>query len=186
MSIIKDGSGTGRTLRINSENRADVESVTRPLDQHINEVYAKVFSVAFDAIDPVGADDYFYYMKNTGTKNLHVTDIRIRSTVAGVVEVHGVTGTASFTSETAITPTNRTIGSAESLTATTSADTNVTGLTSSGVLFYVPCETANEENEFKTSSHIIIPPGQAMALLWDTSTGALSGVVSVYEDQGVS
>lgn len=183
--IIKDGAGSGNTVKINSENRMDTEAVTRPLDQHINEVYHKEFSLPFDAIDPVGADDYFVYIKNTGTRDFHVTDIRIRSTVVGTVEVHGVTGTASFAAGTDIAPVNRTLGAAETITATIKTDTNTTGITTSGTLFFIRCDTADKESALKTSSHIIIPPGQSMALLWDTSTGALSGVISLYEDQGV-
>ena len=184
MSIIRDGNGTGKSAKVNSENRLDVESITRPIDQHINELYAKSFSLPFDAIDPTGADDYFFYFKNTGTKNLHITDVRIRSTVAGTVEIHAVSGTAS--AGTTVTPVNRTIGNSNSLTATIETGVNITGLTNDGVIFYQRLDTADEEKHLKTSSHIILPPGQAIALLWDAATGALSGVVSAYEDQGVS
>jgi hypothetical protein len=186
MTVIKDGSGTGRTTKVNEENRLDVESVSRSLDQHINELYQKCFSLPFDAIDPVGADDYFVYMKNTGTKNLHITDLRIRSTVAGTVEIRAVSGTPSYTADTDITPVNLSIGSSESLTGTFKTDTNTTGLTNEGVLFYHRLNTVGQEEHLRTSAHIIIPPGQAVALLWDAATGALSGTVSMYEDQGVS
>lgn len=186
MTIIKDGTGSGRHARVNVENRLDVESITRPIEQHINERYEKYFSLSFDAIDPVGADDYFVYLKNTGTKNLHITDVRIRSTIAGTVEWHGVSGTASFTSGTDITPVNRVLGSSETLTMTAKTDTDTTGLTSGGLVFYQRLDTANEDFHLRTSGHVIMPPGQAMALAWDAATGALSGVISIYEDQGVT
>lgn len=184
MTMIKDGAGTGRTARVNVENRLDVESTTRNIEQHINEAYQKYFSLPFDAVDPTGADDNFLYLKNTGTKNLHITNFRLRSTVAGVVEVHGVTGTAA--SGTTLTPVNRTVGSAESLDAIAEYGADITGLTSSGVLFYMGLDTANKQEHLRSSGHIIIPPGQAIALLWDTSTGILSGTLSAYEDQGVT
>jgi hypothetical protein len=104
--------------------------------------------------------------------------------VAGVVEVRSVTGTAS--SGTTVVPVNRSIGSSESLVATIETGADITGLSNTGVIFYQSLDTANEENHLKISAHIIIPPGQAIALLWDTSTGILSGVVSAYEDQGVT
>jgi archaellum component FlaG (FlaF/FlaG flagellin family) len=184
MSIIKDGSGTGNSLRINEENRADVESVNRSIDQHINELYEKVFSLPFDAIDPTGADDYFLYIKNTGTKNLHVEALELRSTVAGTVEIHQVSGTAS--SGTTLTPVNRTLGSSASITATIETGADITGLSSEGILEYIRCAAVNTSYRSEITSHIIMPPGQAMALLWDTSTGALSGMITVYEDQGVT
>lgn len=184
MAIIKDGAGTGKTAKVNEENRLDVEAISRSIEQHINEVYEKYFSIPFDAIDPTGADDYFLYIKNTGTKNLHVTDSRIRSTVAGTVEIHAVSGTAS--SGTTVTPVNRTVGSSQSLVATVESDPDFTGLSNEGVVFYQRLDTVDTDEHLRTSGHIIIPPGQAIAYLWDTSTGALSGVVSVYEDQGVT
>jgi archaellum component FlaG (FlaF/FlaG flagellin family) len=183
MAIIKDGAGTGKTARVNTENRLDVESISRSIDQHINELYQKYFSLPFDAVDPTGADDYFFYLKNTGTKNLHITDLRIYSTVVGTVEVQSVSGTAS--SGTTVTPVNRTIGNSNSLDATIETGVDITGLTNEGVLFYHRLDTADEEKHLKMSAHIILPPGQAIALLWDAATGALSGSMSVYEDQGV-
>jgi hypothetical protein len=183
-TIIKDGAGTGKTARVNTENRLDVESVSRPIEQHINELYQKYFSLPYDAIDPTGADDYFMYIKNTGTKNLHVTDHRVRSTVAGVVEIHAVTGTAS--SGTTVTPVNRYVGSSETLGATVETGVDITGLTSAGTIFLQRLDTVAKDYHLRTSGHIIIPPGQAIALLWDTASGIISGVMSIYEDQGVT
>lgn len=184
MSIIKDGSGSGKTLRVNVENRASVDSVSRTIGQHINEVYQKHFSLAFDAIDPTGADDYFIYLKNTGTKNIHVTKFRVRSTVAGSVELHRVTGTAS--SGTAISPTNLYLGNSNTPTMTAETDPNFTGLTQAGIIEYVRLDTVDKDYVEEIPEHIIIPPGQALAFLWDAATGALSGNIEIYEDQGVN
>ena len=183
--IINDGTGTGDTAKVNVENRLDVEAVNRPIVQHINEKYAKVYTLSFDAIDPVGADDYFVYLKNTGTKDFHVTHIRVRTTVIGVLEIHNVTGTASFTSGNDIAPENLTIGSSNTITATIKTDTDTTNLSNAGVLFYQRLAVADTDYLLKVDAHIIIPPGQSIALLWDTATGALSGNITMYEDQGV-
>lgn len=179
--IIKDGTGTGSTLKVNSENRLESEAIVRPLDQHLNEAHALVYSLPFDAIDPVAADDFFIYIKNTGSASLHITDIRIRSTVAGNVEVHHVIGTASFTADADLLNVNRLLGSANILTAIAKSDTDVTGLSSSGVVFYIPLNVTDQQEHLKTSAHVIVPPGQAMALAWDAATGALSGTISIYQ-----
>jgi hypothetical protein len=184
MSIIKDGSGTGRTMKINEENRADVEAISRPITQHINELYEKHFSLFFEAIDPTGADDYFFYMKNTGTKNIHITKSRFASTVAGSVEFHSVTGTASSVND--ITPVNRSLGSSVTPTLTVGTNVDITGLTNAGTLLHLRLDTANKDVVDEHPSHIIIPPGQALALLWDAATGILKGTIDIYEDQGVS
>lgn len=183
MSIIKDGAGSGYTARVSSENRLHVTSVSVPSDQHVNEDHQKYFSVPFSGIDPVGADDYFFYIENTGIKNLHVTDFRMRSTVAGNVGIHHVIGTPVYVGETAVTPVNRYLGQTGTLDATVNTDTDITGLTNQGELFCICIPVINTTYHLKTSSHIIIPPGQAMALHWDTATGAISGTVSIYEAQ---
>ncbi len=184
--IIKDGAGSGLNAKVNKENRLDVESVSRSIEQHINEKYKKTYTLSYDAIDPTGADDYFLYIKNTGTKNLHVTHIRTRTTVVGVVEIHNVTGTVIFGTETAITPENLTVGDSSTITAVTSADVNATGLANAGILFYQRLAVAATDYLLKIDAHIIIPPGQAIAFLWDTASGILSGNVTIYEDQGVT
>lgn len=184
MSIIKDGSGSGRALRINKENRASTDTIIRSIAQHINEVYQKHYSLTFDAIDPTGADDYFVYLKNTGTKNLHVTKLRLRSTVAGSVELHRVTGTAS--SGTAISPTNYYLGSSNTPVMIAETDPNFTGLTQAGIIEYIRLDTVDKDYTEEIPEHIIIPPGQALAFLWDAATGALSGNVEIYEDQGIN
>ena len=181
--IIKDGAGTGKSLKINAENRADVDAVSRSITQHVNEVYQKHFSISFEAIDPTGADDYFFYYKNTGTKNIHVTKTRFKTTVVGAVEIHHVTGTASTVTDVA--PVNRYVGSAEAVPASTGTSVNFTGLTVAGVLNRLQLSTANVDFVDDSPSHIIVPPGQAIALMWDTSTGILAGTIDMYEDQGI-
>jgi len=182
--IIKDGNGTGKTAAVNFENRLDVESVIRTVTQHINELYQKHFSLTFEAVDPTGADDHFFYFKNTGTKNIHFTKFRFKSTVVGAVEVNHVSGTAS--SVNAITPANRFIGSTNTLTATVGTNVDITGLTVENVLKRLTLSTADTDFVDESPSHIILPPGQAISFLWDTSTGVLAGTIDVYEDQGVT
>jgi hypothetical protein len=51
-------------------------------------------------------------------------------------------------------------------------------------MLYMTLDTVNKDYVDEAPSHIIVPPGQAMALLWDTATGALTGTIDLYEDQG--
>lgn len=172
-----------RETEITTENRAQTDTVSRTIDQHINEVYEKHFSLTFEAIDPTGADDYFFYLKNTGTKNIHITKARYKSTVTGAVELHYVTGTASST--TAVTPVNRYIGSSKTITATAGTAADITGLTNGGVLSRYALSSTDTDFVINYPAHVILPPGQAIALLWDTSTGVLAGTIELYEDQGI-
>jgi len=176
-----DGEGNGPWAGVDSNHRLKVISVQETVDRNVNRIDHKVWSLPFEGIDPVGADDYFVYIRNTGTKDLAVTDVRVESTVAGVVEVHHVSGTAVHTAGVDISPVNRYLGGSATPTATIKTDTDVTGLTNEGVIFWINCPVVDTLYHLSTSSNIIIAPGQAMALMWDTATGILSGVVSLVE-----
>ena len=184
MVQIVDGQ-TGNSAIVTDEYRLETDTVSRSITQHINEKYEKHFSLTFEGIDPAGADDYFFYYKNTGTRNIHFTKFRFQSTVAGNVEIHHVTGTPSYAADTDVTPVNRTIGSTKTITSTIKTDTNTTGISNSGTLIKLRIDTVNKDYLDNAPSHIIVPPGQAIALLWDTSTGVLSSTIDLYEDQGI-
>ena len=185
MVTLTNGVGNGNTAEITAENKLEVSSVSRSITQHINENYNKHFSLTFDAIDPVGADDYFVYINNTGTKNIHLTKFRFRSTVPGSVELHHVSGTASYAADVDISPANRYLGAANVVTLVAKTDTNTTGLTKLEDLIHIRLAVADTDYVDDAPSHIIIPPGQAFACLWDTATGILSGTIDFYEDPGV-
>lgn len=178
---IDDGKGRGYVLSVNAENQVDTFSVIETHERRINRVDHKYWSLPFQAIDPAGADDYFIYLKNTGTKELAITDIRIATTVVGTCEVHHVTGTPSYTSDTDIAPVNRYLGSSTAPTMTAKTDTDTTGLTNEGILFLIDMPATGTTYHLSPSGDIFLPPGQAMALLWDQATGILSGVISVAE-----
>lgn len=177
---IEDGLGTGRVARVDSENRLFAKAVTELQDHHINVVSGKVWSIPFEGLNPAGADDYVVYIKNNGSKDLGITDIRIMAdTAATQVEIHAVSGTASGGSD--ITPVSRTVGSSASPTATIQSGTDITGLTNDGVLFFIQCAVANTEYQLRTSSNVLIPKGKAIGLLVETGTANVTGVISLVE-----
>jgi len=182
MAVIKNGGHDGDFgMVVSGEGRAQVDAVIETGDRHINIEHQKVWSLPFEAIDPVAADDYFLYIKNTGITNLAITDFRLESSVIGTVEVHYVTGVPSYTADVDITPVNRYIGSAIIPTAIIKTDTNTTGLVDGGILFWINCDVADKTKHESTSSNIVIPPGQSVALMWDTGTGILKGMISLVE-----
>lgn len=180
--IIKNGSHDGDYgLKISQEGRAQTDSAVETEDRHINIAHEKVWSVSYEGVDPAGADDFFLYIRNTGQAHLAVSDFRLESSVIGTVEVHAVSGTPSYVTGTDISPVNRHIGSSVAPNATIKHDTDITGLTDDGVIFWVNCDTADKTAHLHTSSNIILPPGQAIALMWDQATGVEKGIISVIE-----
>lgn len=176
MGTIQDPS-TRKGAAVNSSGQLSITGPMETVDYHATVTHQKYWSCPFEDVDPTGADDYFFYLKNTGTVLLSVPDIRLSTTVAGAVQVQWVTGTAA--SGTTLTPVNRYLGSPNAPAATIEYGANITGLTSAGELFRIDLDTTGKLVKMHTTGNILIPPGQAIALIWDTGTGVLSGSVSV-------
>lgn len=182
MTVVKNGSHDGDFgWRISKEGRGQIDSVVESTDRHLNIEHQKVWSLPFEGVTPVAADDYFFYIKNDGTTNLAITDFRLESSVIGTVEVHSVTGIPVYVGASAVPPVTRFVGSAVIPTATINTDTDITGLVDEGVQFWINCDTADKTCHESTSSNVVIPPGQAVALLWDQATGAMKGMISLVE-----
>jgi len=174
---IQDGLGSGNEAQVDNEGRLSTLSVTEATDRHSNKHTGAVWSIPF-AVTPVGAGDYFLYISNTSTVDYYITDIRIDAASAEVVGVHKVTGTPSFTSGTDITAISRNFGSNTAPTATIKSDTDTTGLTDGGEMFFLTCE-ANKLSHLRTTSNIIIVPGSSLALKATTGGVAVKGMVSL-------
>lgn len=179
---IEDGTGSGKNAKVNSGNRLFTSSVNQLYDFYINKESGKVWSVPFEGLNPAGADDYVVYIKNTGTKDLLVSDVRVSvDTAVSQIEIHTVTGTAAGGS--AITPVSRTVGSSASPTATIESGTDITGLTTAGTLFFIQCAVVGTDYHLRTSSNIRIPKDKAIALMVETATANVTGVISLVEDE---
>ena len=180
--MLIEGAVSGKYADVDNNNMVKADSVSRTKDNFINGNSGKVWSLSFDAIDPVGVDDKFFYLENTGPEPLRVTDIRISSTVTGIVKVKKVSGTPVYVAETVVTGVSRRTGKSPTIQATSVIDTNITGLSDAGTWFYLPLSSAGQQTHLSTSSNIIIDSGDALALEWDTATGILTGTVSVAEN----
>jgi len=173
---------SGKFADVDSNNMVKADSVSRTKDNFINGETGKVWSLSFDAIDPAGAADKFFYLQNTGSEAIRITDIRLSSTVAGIVSLKKVSGTAVYVSETVVTGVSRRTGKSPTLQADVRIDTDITGLSDGGTWFYLPLSSPGQQAHLSTSSNIIIDAGDAIAFEWDTATGIITGTVSVVEN----
>ena len=169
----------GNVAEVSDSGQLSAFAVSEPEDKFINQ-RGGVHSIYF-SVTPAGANDYFYYLKNTGTSELSLTDIRIKSSVATTIYYEAVTGTPTYVTGTDTQDCNRNLGSSKLLNATSKYDTNITGLTSGGVLFFERCATADVRYKLSTSSNIIIPQGKAIAFRREAGTGLIEVVVSVVD-----
>ena len=169
----------GRVVEVDDDNRLKAFAVSESEDKAINK-QGGTHSIYF-TVTPAGADDYFFYFENTGQSDLFLTDIRASSSVATTLFYEFVSGVPTYVTGTDAQATNRNLGSARALDAVIKFDTNITGLTNEGVLFFEECANANTRYKLSTTSNIIVPQGKAVAFRREAATGAIECVVSVVD-----
>ena len=179
--VTKSGGVIGYRGLVTSEGAVITAAVTEPSDRHLNRENNQVWTLPIAAIDPVGAGDNFFYLKNTGIETFGLTDFRFESTVAGTITMFGATGTPINASLVTVVPVSRVIGGTGAPVATIYTDTDLTGVTSMGTLFYQTLDTVNTQYRLSTTSNIIVPPGQQFVMQWSAATGILKGVVSLVQ-----
>ena len=176
MAIIQDAS-SGVTASVDADNRLRVFSISQAEDKHTNE--EGYYNSLYFQVTPAAANDKFLYIKNTGVFDLTITDIRISSTVPTSILLDKVTGTPVFVTGTDVDITNKNLGSSKVPAVSAVYDTDITGLVDEGVLLYQECPVANTLYHFKSTSNIIIPQGQAIALQRVAATGVITCLVSL-------
>jgi hypothetical protein len=169
----------GRVVQVTAENRLSVDAVTMTEDKHLNKE-ERYWSAYFEDTT-VAVDDYFFYLKNEGLKDLTVTDVRISSSVAlNTMYYERVSGVAAGGSDSTVT--NRNLGSPKEINGIVQNGADITGLTKLGELFFQKCDVANRGYHLKTTSSIIIPQGQSVAFR-SALAAAIECVVSISESE---
>jgi len=177
--ILEDGTGSGKKLKINNDNRLEADAVISGEEHHENEDNQKSWNVAFDALDPTCTDDYFLNLKNTSEAVRALSRIVITSTVAGYVEVQRVTGTSVGGAAEQVN--SFTFGGADPSCFTAESAVNITGLVDAGVLRFIWLP-ANVTQFVEFEPTIRLLQNEQAALLWTTCTGILTGTIDFYEE----
>lgn len=177
---IEDGSGKRFTLHIDADGRATTFSTVLPEEHHVNQAVEKTWAIPFDAINPTNADSYFIHVRNTDTAVRVVPRIALTSTVAGFIEIQSVSGTS--VGGAAVTPVNGTVGGPAPANLTAETGVDITGLTDDGVHHFHWLE-ANKTAHIGIPATLRLKQNQAMALLWTVSTGILTGIIYIYEEE---
>ena len=176
MAIIQDAS-SGQTAVVDSFHRLLVSSVSRFEDRQSN-INGDYYS-AFFQVTPAGANDYFFYMRNDGIDDITVTDFRMSSTVLTRLLIHRVVGTPVFSGSNTTTLTSRNLGSSKVPLITARDDTDITGLTSEGIMLFEDMSAVDTLFDLRLASTIIIPQGQAIAMQRVGATGLITVDISV-------
>ena len=130
-------------------------------------------------VTPAGANDYFFYFRNTGTNDVAIGVIGMSSSVPTRIVGDIVTGDPVYVGETPSEVVNLNLGSSTILRATANHDTNITGLTPGGSVSFIECAVANTLYEDTVDSSIFVPQGKAVAFRRVEATGEIDYVIGL-------
>ena len=177
---IDDGKGRGYVASVSDDNRVNTSSQINPRIFYISRDDGLAFN-AISVDSSAAAGDLIHYLKNTSSDRLmYIYRIEFHGVNAALWKIWQVTGTGSGTT---ITPSNLNLTSGISAEATCLGNGAVTGLTT-GKQLGVHRSTANGEGEMVYFDALILGPGDAIAVEYDTgTTGAAEvDVFFHYED----
>ena len=102
--ILEDGKGTGYKAEIDSDNRLYVNAVSQSVEHFTNYNKGTSFNLISETT-PATADDYYLYIKNTGTTPIVIEGFSYRVESDQQIKIYkNLTGTSS--SFTTLTPVN--------------------------------------------------------------------------------
>ena len=164
---LQDGGGSGRLATVSAFFRLNVSAKTNPRIFYSSRDEGKAFNcISTDA--SAAAGDYILYLKNTSTSdNLYMKHIEFHSANAATWKVWEVTGTAAGSSE--IISSNLNLGSANVAEATARGNGAISGLTTVKQIG-THRNDANGEAEMNYDNALVLPPGSAIAIEYDSGT----------------
>jgi hypothetical protein len=172
-----EGGASSKRAEVNTLNQLETMAMRVSRTGWMTLREGVVWTVPFDAIDPTGADDYFLFIRNDGAEPLAITKLSVSSTVAGIVELQGVTGDPS--GGTAVAVVNRQVGNNKTPDTTIESGVNITGLTDAGVLEFIRLVANTQQDTLLQDDPIVLVQNQEVALLWTGATGILTGNVTL-------
>jgi hypothetical protein len=169
-----------KAAKVNAEGQLTTNSVTETIEHYVNTTKGRAWVVPV-VQTPTGANDYFYYMKNTGTVPLIIDEVDYRVASAEQVKVYiGVDG--STTGGTAIVPINANTGFTAAPSATVEGGNDITGLTS-GFNPYHLYWTSTETKKFNFAMDLVLSPGGTLALQCVTGSILINLSIMFYESE---
>ena len=167
--ILEDGKGSGHSVQVNAENQICTSAITQTLDNHSNIIHKTSYNAVF-AVNPDGADDCIFYLKNDDDQNIIIEGIWLQS--SGAEEVYlkiGETGTAVKTSGADITPVNLNVGSGNLADCTCYSNAgdgavDITGLSGGSIFQKYWITAAADTKFFNFEQDIILPKNKTFTI----------------------
>jgi len=111
--MIQRDPSTSKAAEVTSEGRLKTRSVTQTIESHTNQSEEEAYNAIF-AVNPDGADDCIFYLKNNSEEDIKIEGIWWQTSAAEEVYYKlGESGTAVKTNGADITPANMNSGSGQ-------------------------------------------------------------------------
>lgn len=108
----------GQAANVNSAGHLETEAITHSAEHYANDVAEQAYQIPF-AVNPSGAGDCIFYLKNNSENNLFIEGLNYLSSAAEEIYIEiANTGTAVLTAGAALTPKNCNAGSGKTADAT--------------------------------------------------------------------
>jgi len=161
LTTLKDGRGTGQTAKIDTEGRIHTYATTENEELHVNRHNSEHFITYVD-ITPTGANDYFFYLKNTHTLDLIINWYRIwtESAAEAIDLIRNPAGTPGNTTQ--LTPLNMHFGSNKSATVENYESVNMSGLSGGSTLDRLRISGDGKDVVDSYEGGIILPQGTSI------------------------
>lgn len=173
--IIEDGGGRGYSASISNENKLHVDAMTHTTFEHQNQA-GNVFSVLFSKT-PAGANNCFFYFKNTSSNDVWIKNIKLHVPSTGERVQVIVNNVGIPANGTVITPVNKNTGSGNKAQAVIEEGTNITGLSGGSVVQDFTVAAAGDTRVFELDT-LIIAPGTTFCLYAVAGSIAIRGGIS--------
>ncbi len=183
--ILDDGTGSGKSAKIDMENKLETRSVTESEAEHINftdgEAYTLFFPITSDNLNPSIdlSSPCILYLKNTNEKNLIITDIRMWAEFPEYLDIYfnqiGIPVRGST-----ITPTNMNLNSGKAADGIFLGANRITEM-SGGALFdrlRVPAD--NSDHAFIWAETIIVPKNKILTIYAGNGGIPIEASISFY------
>lgn len=171
MATIDDGGGVNGKAGVDSEQRLETSGSDAPRDFHASRKHGLAFSAIYATMTVVAGEDVAYLKNTSSTLNMHIGEVTVSGVPEGKWWVKHVTGVAA--AGTAVVPVNVNLSKGIPADATAmSGDTAITGLTDVNnitILRHVANDQASEDFD----GGLILGPGDAIALEYNTGAGGL-------------
>ena len=183
MPTINDANG--QPANVNEMGHLETEAITHSAEHYANEVAEQAYQIPF-AVNPAGAGDCIFYIKNNSESNLFIEGFSYTSSAAEEIYVEiANTGTAVLTSGAALTPNNCNAGSGKTTDVTCWSNigdgaVDITGLVTGREVERIWITAAADNKYHNFVLDIVIPKNKAFTIWCVGGDTNIRGTVFFY------